>query len=150
METDRRNKPRIKTEIKVDIFSDNEIVLTGTGKILDMGINSAGIETLLDMDEGKQFSMRFLLEEKYLVNVRAEVVRKVKKDPRKLYGVVFNKIDMMDKKNIGDFIKADLSKGDSDTKDSADRYAVGKDKTVTQKKENKVSIFKKMLDNLNK
>ena len=150
METDRRNKPRIKTEIKVDIFSDNEIVLTGTGKILDMGINSAGIETLLDMDEGKQFSMRFLLEEKYLVNVRAEVVRKVKKDPRKLYGVVFSKIDMMDKKNISDFIKADLSKGDSDTKDSADRYAVGKDKTVTQKKENKVSIFKKMLDNLNK
>ena len=105
---EKRSVPRVKAGIMVEIYDEHEKNLLGIGTIANLGINCAGLETIVVLVNGKKFVMRFLIEKKFLVNVHAVVARSQQMERKRYYGVRFDKIDLLGVECLQQYINQQL------------------------------------------
>ncbi len=105
---ERRSVPRIAGDIATELYDVKGSQLLGIGHIWNIGINCAGLETTVAMVTGSKFSFRFLLDKKYIINVSATVIREEKRERKRYFGVVFDKIDFLGVNQLQEFIQQQI------------------------------------------
>lgn len=101
---DRRSVPRINTDIPVEIYEEKKLKLIGIGQIHNIGINCAGLDTMVTFIPNQTIVIRFLIDTNYLVQIWAKIIRVVNKNKKRYYGIRFEKIDLLAKQNLEKFI----------------------------------------------
>jgi hypothetical protein len=108
---EKRGKPRYAIgTIPVEIYDTDGLTILGMGYISNLGINSAGLDTTVNLSRNQQFYMRFPLEKNSIVNVWVTVARIVHDEQKKYYGVQFTKTDILNENNLKEFLEKKFKK----------------------------------------
>ena len=103
---EKRAKPRISVgAIPVEIFDTDGVTILGIGYISNLGINSAGLDTTVNLSRNQEFFMRFTVKKNCIINVWVIVERIVHEDQKKYYGVKFTKTDIVNENDLKEFLE---------------------------------------------
>jgi hypothetical protein len=102
---ENRSTLRIRAVMPVEVYDAAGLVLYGIGKLYDIGINCAGVETSVVMTKGQLCHLRFMLEKKYLIDASARIMRLGNRASKRYYGVKLENVDLMQVEDLKKFIE---------------------------------------------
>lgn len=102
---ERRRFPRYRCDFVGEIYDTDNVTLLGIGKIVNIGKNCAGLQTIVPFLVGQKFFVRFLDEKRKEIKVEVVVRRLELHGPSRYYGVEFLSVEEKSDKNLLEVIR---------------------------------------------
>lgn len=103
---EKRDSPRLPADLTMEIYSPEGSVPSGKGRLINVSLQGAGVETEAEFDLGDSFVLRVNLPNKKKMSMIGNVARVEAKGEVNLYGIRFSEIDMDDKLKLETYVEA--------------------------------------------